>query len=79
MGKRLGGERVEAGAEDVGDLAFVDEDGHLRLANRELAAVLDLHVLHGVTVSQYAVLRFGPVDDINELLGKETHRICPAP
>ena len=78
-GQSLGVQRVEAGAENVGDLALVDEDGHLGLTHGELAAVLDLHVLHGIAVSQYAVFRFGPLDDINELLGKETHRICAAP
>src|SRR5262249_16004546 len=66
-GQRLRGERVQAGREDVSDAAFVDEDGHLGLANGEFAAVLDLHVLHGVTVGQYAVIRFGPLDDIDEL------------
>ena len=72
-GQRLGAERVEARAEDVGDLAFVDEDGHLRIAHRQLAAVLDLHVLHGIAVGQNAVARLGPMDDVDELLGKETH------
>jgi hypothetical protein len=36
---------VRAGAEHVGHLALVDEDGHLRFAHHELAAVLDFHVL----------------------------------
>ena len=67
----LGVQRVEARAEDVGDAAFVDEHRHLRLAHRELAAVLDLHVLHGIAVREDAVFRFGPVDDVDELLGEK--------
>jgi len=70
----LGVERVETGREDVRDAAFVDEHSHLRVAHGELAAVLDLHVLHGVTVGEDAIFGFSPLDDINELLRKETHR-----
>ena len=75
--KRVRVQRVEAGREDVGNAAFIDEDRHLRIANRELAAVLDFHVLHGITVGQDSVFRFGPLDDIDELLGKETHTLVP--
>ena len=39
-------QRVAARAEDVGDLAFVDEHRDLRFAHRERAAVLDLAVFH---------------------------------
>ena len=70
-------QRVEAGREDVGDSALVYEHRHLGIANRELAAVLDLHVLHGITVGQDSIFRFGPLDDIDELLGKETHKLVP--
>ena len=61
-------EGVEARAEDVGHAAFVDEHRHLRLANGQLGAVLDLHVLHGEAVGEDAVLRLRPVDDVDELL-----------
>ncbi len=77
IGSVLRVQRVEAGREDVGDAALIDEDGHLGIANRELAAVLDFHVLHGVTVGQDSIFRFGPLDDIDELLGKETHTLVP--
>ena len=70
-------QRVQAGRENVGDAALVDEHRHLGIAHRELAAVLDLHVLHGVTVGQDSVFRFGPLDYIDELLGKETHTLVP--
>ena len=66
--QRVGAQRVEAGAEDVGDSAFVDEDRHLRIADGELAAVLNFHVFHGIAVGENAVFRFGPLDDIDELL-----------
>jgi len=51
--------------EDVGDAALVDEQRHLRIAHRKLTAVLDFHVLHGITVSQNVVTRLGPLDDVN--------------
>ena len=57
------------GPEDVGDLALVDEGSHLRLAHRELAAVLNLHVLHGIAVGEDAVIRLVPLNDVDELLG----------
>jgi hypothetical protein len=62
---------VKPGLEDVAKLAFIDEHGELRLANGELAAVLNLHVLHRETPREYAILGLGPLDDIDELLGKE--------
>ena len=77
IGSVLRVQSVQAGPEDVGDAAFVHEDGHLRIAHRELAAVLDFHVLHGIAVGQDSVFRFGPLDDIDELLGKETHTLVP--
>ena len=72
-------QRVEAGAEDVGDAAFVDERRHLRFANGQLAAVLDLHVLHGIAVGEDAVLRFGPLDDVDELFRKEVSQAHDRP
>ncbi len=64
----LGAERVKARPKDIGDLAFIYEDSHLRFTNGELAAVLNLHIFHGVSVSQYAVFRLGPLDYIYKLL-----------
>ena len=62
---------VEAGSHDVGHAAFVHKKGYLRFADRQLAAILDLTILHGITVGQDAVLGLGPVDDVDELLGKK--------
>jgi hypothetical protein len=63
QGKIAGIEGVQAGAEDVGDLAFVDEGGHLRLAHGELAAVFYLHVPHGIAIGKDAVFRLIPLND----------------
>ena len=68
QGQVAGVERVQAGAEDVGDLAFVDEGGHLRLAHGELAAVFYLQVAHGIAIGKNAVIRFIPLNDSDELL-----------
>ena len=70
-GQGVGVEGVEAGAHDVGDTAFVHEEGHLGIADGELAAVLDLAVLHGVTVREDAILWLGPIDDVDELFGEK--------
>ena len=48
-------ERVGAGLEDVGELAFVDEDRHLALAHHELGAVLDLVLVALEAVGQRVV------------------------
>jgi len=62
---------VQSGPEDVGDVAFVHERSHLRLAHRELAAVLNLHIAHGVAIGENAVFRFIPLDNADELFGKK--------
>ena len=72
--QRRGGEGVAAGAEDVGDLALVDEHRHLRLAHRERAAVLDLAVFHRETPGQDAIAILGPLDDVDELFLDEIHQ-----
>jgi hypothetical protein len=69
--QRLRVQGVEARTERVGDFSFVDEDCVLRVANGELAAVLDFAVLHGVAVGEDAVLGLSPVDDIDKLFGEE--------
>jgi len=68
------GELVATGPEDVRHLAFVDERGHLRLADRELRAVLDFHVLHREAVGERRLVLFRPVDDVDELLLDEVHK-----
>jgi hypothetical protein len=68
QGKIARVERVQAGAKNVGDFAFVDEGGHLRFAHRKLAAVFYLHVPHGIPVGKNPVFRFIPRNDSDELL-----------
>jgi hypothetical protein len=60
---------VQAGAEYVGNLAFIHEGRQLRFADGQLSAVLDLHVLHGITPGQNPIFRLAPLDDIDELFG----------
>ena len=72
--QRGGDERVAAGAEHIGHLAFVDEHRQLRFAHREGAAVLDLAVLHREAPGQRAVARLRPFDDIDELFLDEIHQ-----
>ena len=69
--QRMRGESVEARAKNVGNFAFVDEHGHLRVANRQLAAVLNFAVLHGIAVGENSVSGFDPLNNIDELLGNE--------
>ena len=72
--QRLRGQLVQAGAEHVGDLAFVDEHRHLRLAHGERGAVLDLHLRHRETPGQRAVTVLRPLDDVYELFLDEVHQ-----
>jgi hypothetical protein len=67
QGQVARGELVEARSEDVGDAAFVDEGGHLRLSHGELPAIHDLHVLHGIAVGEHAIFRLIPLNDVDEL------------
>ena len=65
---------VGAGAKHIGHGALVDEQGHLRLAHHQHAAVLDFHVLHGKAPGQGAVLPFSPLDDVNKLFLEKVHQ-----
>ena len=56
-----------------------DEDGHLRIANGQLPAILDLTILHGVPVCQNAIFRLGVIDNVNELFSEkcaQAHSVC---
>ena len=64
-------ESVKTRAKYVGNFAFVDEDGHLGVANRQLATVLNFAVLHGIAVGENSVSGFNPLNNIDELLGNE--------
>jgi len=64
-------ERVQAGSEDIGDPAFVDERSHLRLAHRQPSAVFNLQIAHRKSIRQNSVFRLIPFDDANELLAKK--------
>jgi hypothetical protein len=72
--QRLRRQLVHAGAEDVGHLAFVDEDRHLALAHGERGAVLDLVAGHRVAPGQRAVAVLGPLQDVDELFLDEIHQ-----
>jgi hypothetical protein len=61
-------QRMKAGPKNVGDLAFIHEGSHLRLAYREPAAVFNLFIPHRKAVGQNAFFRLIPLDDTNELL-----------
>ena len=65
----LGVERVRAaGDEHIRHLALIDKQRQLAVAHRQLRAVLDLEILHRITAGEDAVLRVGPVDDVDKLL-----------
>ncbi|MNS78017.1 hypothetical protein D3C72_1116160 [compost metagenome] len=71
---------VRAGTEDVGDLAFIDEDGDLRFAHIQDGAVLDLEILHGEAPGQHAFRLFVPLQYVDKLLldkAAEAHDECP--
>jgi len=60
----------------VGQLALVVEHRDLAFANRQLAAILDLAVLHRIADCEHAGL-VNPVDYVDQLLPQEitqTHR-----
>ncbi len=65
--KVAGIEGVEAGGEDVGDLAFIDEGGDLGFAHGELGAGLYLHIEHGISIGEDAVFRLVPLNDLDKL------------
>src|SRR5260370_1187162 len=64
----VGADGVLARAEEVGHVALVDEERHLRLADDELAALLDLEVRRGEAPGQHVVAGFGPLENVDELL-----------
>src|SRR5205085_9403253 len=73
-------ERVKPRTKLVGDAPFIHEQRHLRIPDRELAAVLDFAVLHGITIGKNAIAWFRPVNDINELFAEkrsQTHEFLP--
>ena len=72
--QRLRRQLVRAGAEDVGDLALIDEDGDLGFAHHQLAAVLNFHAGHRETPGQRAVGVLRPLDDVYELFLDEIHQ-----
>ena len=57
-----------AGAEHVGDHAFVDEHRHLGLAHIEDGAVLDFEVLHREAPGEHAFGLLVPLQDVDKLL-----------
>jgi hypothetical protein len=67
--QRLSAQGVQTGSKNVCDSALIHEDGHLRITNGELAAILDFAILHGISIGKYAFVGLNPFDDINELLG----------
>ena len=71
QGEIAGVEGVQSRPKDVGDFAFVDEGGQLRLAHGELPAVLDFHVLHRIAVGEDSVFGFIPLNDVDELLAEK--------
>src|SRR5262249_17743572 len=70
-GKCLRVEGVQSRAEDIGNSPLVHKRRHLRLAHRQFAAVLYLHVLHWEAIGEKAIRRLGPLDDIDKLLLQE--------
>jgi hypothetical protein len=65
-GHVLRGELVRAGLVDVGELALVDEGGHLALAHDELRAVLDLVLVALEAVGERVVGVVEPLDDVDQ-------------
>ena len=70
----LRGELVGTRAKHVGHFAFVDEHRHLRLANDQLATVLDFHARHREAPGERAVALFGPLNNVNKLFLDEVHQ-----
>src|SRR6185503_19953113 len=64
-------ECVQARAKDIGYISFIDEHRHLRITDGEFAPILNLAVLHGITVSKNAVSGLDPFNDVDELFGNE--------
>ena len=69
--KRLRVQSEQPGAKNIGDSAFIDERSRLRFADGQLAAGLDLLILHGETPGKSILVGFRPLDNIDKLLGNE--------
>ena len=67
----VGLEHVEAGGEDVCQLAFVDKDRRLAFAHRQLGAVFDLVPLAFEAPDHGVAGVVGPVDDVDELASEK--------
>src|SRR5207245_8935336 len=63
----LGLQGVEAGAEDVGEPALVDEDRDLALPDRQPGAHLDLVLVPRKAPDHGVPAVVGPFDDVDEL------------
>jgi len=66
--------RVQTWRKRIGDLAFVHKQRHLGVSDRELAAILDLPILHRIAVSENSVAGFDPINNVNELLGQKVSK-----
>lgn len=62
----LRAQRVHARLEHVGDLAFIHEHSHLRFANGQLCAVLNLVAIPLEPVHHRVLGVIGPLDDVNK-------------
>jgi hypothetical protein len=60
----------------IGERAVVEEHRLLALAHGQIGAVLDLVILHRHAPGELSGL-FNPFDDVDELLGKDTHVEIP--
>src|SRR5215471_11923709 len=57
--------------EHISHAPLINEDGHLRVADRQFGAVHDLHVLHRESPRQHTLAAFGPLNDRDELFRNE--------
>ena len=63
-----GVQSVQAWTKHIGNLAFIHKRSHLRLTNRQPAAVLNLFIPHREPIRQNALFRLVPLNDTDELL-----------
>ena len=78
-GQRLRIQGIESRAKNVRNLPLIHKNRGLRIANGQLAAVLDLAILHGIAIGQDAFFRLNPLDDIDKLLGDEVAKAHERP
>ena len=78
-GQRLRIQRVQSRAKGVRNFAFIHKNRGLRIADRQLAAILDFAILHRITVGQEALFRLNPFDDINKLFGDKVTKAHERP